>query len=738
MIPLVAICWRAIRSSPIASPSDERVADFQATITYAHFDIEDDFFNIWVCLEGTGLKATRLRLNITKTSRELFEETESKNPIPAQHTAQSAAEVANRWIGVCDENHPSCLARATPPSDAKMPTRLLDLGTGDSTTWRIIETQQERLPYVALSHRWTENTPTLLQKNYDAYCDSQPDGILPPDYRDMLDICRALPIRYIWIDSLCIIQDDNGTDFRHEAPIMLDVYRYAFLTLMILWEFSDSTVFRNCRPSTIARPRPQSYKRPALTETSQDTLFTYLKKLVVSQGDSSSHDSMSSTNKYAFVRVENTGSYNFDVNNAPINKRAWVLQERSLSRRILCLGNEQLYWECDGQTTVPLIANEASPDGLPSITQRESLCSLSGTQSVRSWNLLLEEYTARQLTYEEDRLVALSGVARAVADSTGHTYFAGIWVESWMLDLLWEPDVARPEPVREKPSTMGVSSMESPSWSWLSFPGSVIPGPQRCGFGLGLDSKQVIALSFLSQTMISPADADPYVYFHQATISIRGLLIPVEFAGIDDPGKPPIFFRLHKDIEFASVSIDCLRLTPWEDHETEYAPFEFHFSKPIRPCAKYFLIPLFLQQGGAKDSLRSHVGDTQGHGLVVQESFQNGKRVFIRVGTWREDYSCPSQLSPMINNTLDRNVVGAVPSKNSEDAADAECAFDTHLRNYVTCQVSSTVKFPIEELHRDSDKGDQKGSIAVTSVEFPIFLDDQIEVRSFSVQEAGQ
>ncbi|RKK45365.1 hypothetical protein BFJ63_vAg10015 [Fusarium oxysporum f. sp. narcissi] len=426
-------------------------------ITYGHFDVEDDLFNLWVCLEGTGMKAAKLRLNITKTTREVYEE--NKIYIPAQHTAQSAAEAANRWIGVCDKNHPSCMARAAPPPDARMPTRLLDLGTGDSTTWRIIETQQDRVPYVALSHRWTENTPTLLQKNYDAYCDSQQDSILPQNYRDMLDICRAIQIRYIWIDSLCIIQDDNGADFRHEAPIMLHVYRYAFLTLMILWEFSDSTVFRDCRPSTIARPRPQSYKRTELTETDQESWYTYLKNLVISEAAVPSKDSMSNAHNYAFVRVENTGSYNFDVNNAPINKRAWVLQERSLSRRILCLGNEQLYWECDGQITAPLIANEVSPNGLPSITQRESLCSLSGTHSVRSWNSLLEEYTTRQLTYEEDRLVALSGVARAVAKLTGHTYFAGIWVESWMLDLLWEPDRARPESARAKPITMGVSSM---------------------------------------------------------------------------------------------------------------------------------------------------------------------------------------------------------------------------------------------------------------------------------------
>ncbi|KAF5967384.1 hypothetical protein FCOIX_11976 [Fusarium coicis] len=659
--PLCWSCWRVIRSSPIASPSDERVADFQATITYAHFDIKDDLFNIWVGLEGTGWKTMRLRLNITKTSRELFEETECKNPIPAQHTAQSAAEVANRWIGVCDKNHPSCLARATPPSDAKLPTRLLDLGTSDSTTWRIIETQQERLPYVALSHRWTENTPTLLQKNYDAYCDSQPDGILPPNYRDMLDICRALPIRYIWIDSLCIIQDDNGADFRHEAPIMLDVYRYAFLTLMILWEFSDSTVFRNCRPSTIARPRPQSYKRPALTETSQDTLFTYLKNLVVSQGDSSSQGSMSSANNYAFVRVENTGSYNLDVNNAPINKRAWVVQERCLSRRILCFGNEELYWECEGDSSGPFIASEASPLGVPHMSRRHDFDSLTGNDGGEYWNLLVEQYSACHLTFEEDRLVAFSGIARAVAESTGDTYLAGIWLETWMQDLLWMPDVAREQPARVKPTTVGTQSMVLPSWSWMSFSGSIIPGLLVAnGEGPRISmtepdsfkSDRFDCLALLSQRSITPPETDPYVLFHRAILRVRCLLIPVEFTGIADMHKLPSFFRITQNIESNSAGLDYLSLIPCREREDGYAVFTLSFSKPLNEAHRYFFIPLFLRKDKYQEVIKFGPDDTEGHGIIVEETVTDGELIdFPR--------NCTSQLDQDGVYDEEQNGIGA-------------------------------------------------------------------------------
>ncbi|KAF5966124.1 hypothetical protein FBULB1_11826 [Fusarium bulbicola] len=584
-----------------------------------------------------------------------------------------------------------------------MPTRLLDLGTSDSTTWRVIETQQERFPYVALSHRWTENTPTLLQKNYDAYCDSRPDSILPQNYRDMLDICRAIPIRYIWIDSLCIIQDDNGADFRHEAPIMLDVYRYAFLTLMILWEFSDSTVFRHCRPSTIARPRPQSYKRSALTETGQDSLFTYLKNLVYPEAPVTSQDSVSNAQKYAFVRIENTGSYNLDVNNAPINKRAWVLQERCLSRRILCLGNEELYWECEGDSSGPLIANETSPSGVPHISRREGLGSLTCSDNSECWNLLVEKYTACHLTFEEDRLVAFSGIARAVAKSTGDTYLAGIWLETWMQDLLWVPDRVREQPARVKPTTMGTQSMRLPSWSWLSFSGSIIPG-LLVGNGEGprisltepnsFKSDRFDCLALLSQTTVTPPDTDPYVSFHQAILQVRCLLIPVELTGITAMHMLPPSFRMTQNIEFNSTGLDCLNLMPCGEKEDGHAVFILSFSKPLNEHSRYFFIPLFLRKDKYQEAIKFGPDDKEGHGIIVEETVTDGERQFIRVGRWQEDMTLPSQLGPLISNTIVQQRIGEMVDNSAKDITALERSFDTNMHEYAVRHASSMINFP--------------------------------------------
>ncbi|KAM5373305.1 hypothetical protein ACJZ2D_007134 [Fusarium nematophilum] len=227
-----------------------------------------------------------------------------------------------------------------------MPTRLLDLGNGDSKTWRVLE-PPSRLPYIALSHRWSTSTPRLLGTNRQAYYNSQPDDALPQKYQDVISICREIPVRYLWIDSLCILQDDDGLDFRREAPIMMDIYQQAFLTLTICWDFNETTFFRKRRPRSIPRP-------PSLHHGSYKA--------------SDSPDPISSPGGYAFV--ECSLDFKMNVEDAPINRRAWDLQERCLSRRILYLGNDQLYWECDGCPNQGLVASEAALGSMSSVFNR--------------------------------------------------------------------------------------------------------------------------------------------------------------------------------------------------------------------------------------------------------------------------------------------------------------------------------------------------------------------------------
>ncbi|KAF5557009.1 hypothetical protein FNAPI_5586 [Fusarium napiforme] len=681
--PICWKIWRTIRSSAAASPFDEHIHEFRASLTLATYKPEGGQYLMGIWVTGKGIGRTQFQFRIWKTTREIFEQAEREAPIPTQHTPQSAALVTNRWLGICDTEHSLCMKRISSSPDAKMPKRLLDLGGKDSTTWSIFETQQAKVPYVTLSHRWSENTPALLKENYQDYCNPQPDSSFPHDYRDVVSICRAIPIRYIWIDSLCIIQDDDGSDFRHEAPLMMDFYRYSFLTIMICWEVSNATVFRKCRPRSIARPKPPSYCQP--TDEADD------------QQSPSKAD-------HAFVEPQSLTDYRTDVIRSPINRRAWVLQERCLSRRILCLGSDQLWWECEGSSVASRVTSEASPWGDPQSHDRGTLHSLADNDIGYSWGWVVERYTNCELTYEQDRFIAISGLAGVRAKLSGDTYFAGIWLESWMQGLLWQPELPRHRVDRKKSILVKAQTMILPSWSWLSFSGSVLEGASMCDQGPRIsrsdpnsfESDIFRPLALLSESVLTPPDADPFTSFEQAILRIRCLLIPVQFEGtVDIKNATYLYWKDHNqdhDIELCSVGLDCLRLLSCEAQQ-QHATFRFQFSRIPDDSLRHFLIPLYLRRDNSIMPIKPSGEDVEAFGLIVEETFNdNGEREFIRVGMWREDYRYSSQLGPMISNTIITQRIGEASQEHEvDDRTDVERTFEMKLREYALEHASSDI-----------------------------------------------
>lgn len=126
-------------------------------------------------------------------------------------------------------------------SDAEgdwLPTGLINIGTSEeSPSLRIVPTAQiksRNIPYIALSYCWggdqelklTSNTFKLLRTGFGS-------GLLPKTIRDAVSIAKWFEIKYLWVDALCIIQDD-ATDWAQEAKTMDQVYRGAFWTIAAL------------------------------------------------------------------------------------------------------------------------------------------------------------------------------------------------------------------------------------------------------------------------------------------------------------------------------------------------------------------------------------------------------------------------------------------------------------------------------------------------------------------------
>lgn len=139
------------------------------------------------------------------------------------------------WIGTCKSHHTTCHLR--PRSDKWLPTRLLDVGSdAESLPPRVIETSGTGAAiYAALSHMWgdVETFPPLraMKLNYEELKKEIPLRSLPRNFSDAVETCRKLGIRYVWIDSLCIIQD-SSEDWKREAQMMHKVYKNAEVTIV--------------------------------------------------------------------------------------------------------------------------------------------------------------------------------------------------------------------------------------------------------------------------------------------------------------------------------------------------------------------------------------------------------------------------------------------------------------------------------------------------------------------------
>jgi hypothetical protein len=135
----------------------------------------------------------------------------------------------SEWIRVCDESHKHVESRV-----AKLPRRVLDVGDQyDSDGVRLCETDGDaRGIYIALSHRWQDGTSMTIGDNVRDRRAGIKLADLPQTFQGAVRITRRLGIRYLWIDSLCIIQDDDQ-DWEYEAANMDSVYAFAYCTLAI-------------------------------------------------------------------------------------------------------------------------------------------------------------------------------------------------------------------------------------------------------------------------------------------------------------------------------------------------------------------------------------------------------------------------------------------------------------------------------------------------------------------------
>ncbi|OAG05897.1 HET-domain-containing protein [Paraphaeosphaeria sporulosa] len=365
--------------------------------------------------------------------------------------------MARRWMHTCTTSHDHCAARKSRLSNlgtSQCPTRLLDLQKAHSTRRiQVVHTKTEAIksPYVTLSHCWGANPPIkLTNANIEQFSRGIEIKKLPRTFRDAIEVCGWYGFRYLWIDSLCIIQDSEA-DWKKESTAMKSTYSQGAL---------------NIAASTAA---DSSY---GLFARRSPYLLAPLVLNVPGYGTCILQKSMEELSK--------------SITQGPLASRAWVLQEWVLSPRVLHFG-QQLFWECSEtllSESLPLgftghdLLSEPSYFILKRVISfihgREHL-SVDKAGEYQTWRYICEEYSRRQLTVSSDKMVALSGVADLFQSSLNDTCMAGLWRTTIVSDMCWRcwsEAVIWITPISRKRRYPWESTRPrdygAPSWSWMS------------------------------------------------------------------------------------------------------------------------------------------------------------------------------------------------------------------------------------------------------------------------------
>ena len=369
----------------------------------------------------------------------------------------------------------------------QLPKRLIFAGSessGSSSPPRLVttaevqtrESPQSELVYATLSHCWG---PTLhvrtLRDNKDSFGRELPVDSFPQTYLDALMIVRALNVPYLWIDSLCIVQDDPS-EWEEEAAKMKDIYSGSVLTIAASdsAEGFEGCFWRRHGPRDVSDCQPGGdLARGGSSQRGRSPRF------FTARGSSACSGVMPDSE---LVRIQ-VGHVRDAHQLTVLNTRGWTLQEHILPRRVVYCMRSEIHWQCmscyrtePGVTfdNLGLGVGQGDPD-----SARQHFRRLKGGAPAPDsrrldevWWSWMANYSKREFTFWTDRLPALAGVAQHYEEATGDTVVLGLRQGSLLQDLLWIR-IGRAR-VSHQGNLTNPEIENLPSWSWLSCPAEVL------------------------------------------------------------------------------------------------------------------------------------------------------------------------------------------------------------------------------------------------------------------------
>lgn len=338
-----------------------------------------------------------------------------------------------------------------------IPTRLIDVRATATSDCRLVVTDPEAPPtdtrYIALSYCWgnQEESKAQLTTRRGSLKERLRGFTLAeasPVLRDAVEVARALGIPHLWVDSVCIVQDDR-LDWEKEAANMSLVYRHAWLTVCAMNTGSCLEHFLERPPPQYSTPVPfKSRLHPGVDGSYWVRWHTSIARNLGGR----THLGADMTSRWM--------------------TRGWTFQELHLPSNVLMFGKHKMHyrgsrWEFpEGSDGFSTGASKGSTFDLEMLREDDKAL-------ISGWTALMAKASERNLTKPTDKLPSVSGMARIATQNCPQQYLAGIRKDCAHRDLMWSQQLW----VLDNHGTTLTAVIDSlekqapyiaPSWSWAS------------------------------------------------------------------------------------------------------------------------------------------------------------------------------------------------------------------------------------------------------------------------------
>ncbi|RDW64597.1 hypothetical protein BP6252_10248 [Coleophoma cylindrospora] len=355
----------------------------------------------------------------------------------------STSRQIQEWIRTCEAGHSRKSSKCEKFVDTYLPDRCIEIAPKDSLSDpKLVETKGKKGRYIALSYCWGEAQYNPLQtkeSNYKQHQEGIPFNSLSLTIQDAIQATRQFGVQYLWVDAICIIQDSNS-DKDAQIGQMRAIFENAFITILAATAVNASEGFL-----AMPKPKPIQFKIPYFCPNGEvGTLYC--------------------------VKAEHK-----KLKDQPINRRAWTLEERLLSRRKVIYLSDHVTWECDSVSLADSgdISNMHDDDlRLPDHIRKGVMFATPGwlEWTVHTeWVKNVAWYTKRELTRSGDKLRAIGGIANKYHTVMEDQYLAGLWRSYIPPGLLWRRLVTTDDDVLHHRPVV----YRAPSWSWASVDGEI-------------------------------------------------------------------------------------------------------------------------------------------------------------------------------------------------------------------------------------------------------------------------